>query len=586
MPNPLLYDGRLEKYIWISEQCEAHQNAQCLFGYLMRKNIYINGFATRSSSIVDLRMYNKRIYELSSLPREGVVVFYDILVGDIWKNYKDKGQRARVINPNMDRERVVIWGSGITGEKVYRLLDEAGIKVLFFVDSNESVIGTVKCGIPICSPNVLEKDFTIIEATEKWEKIDENIQTMYPKRFHFSLNTIWNQITCNFEGDEKVIVDISDFWMFSRFASKRIYIYGVSVIEMTFAKCLELLDYEIGGFLSDDVVEIENDEYPIIRVEDILYEENFYVWVYGKDKSKKLNDLGLRHYFEYESAFNTYGLLTEAKWCMDVNLGHSYCEDDKYPGFCVYGTEKGNNYKIVVLGGSATDGTMFPFKSWPEILYEELNTLCGEGEVTVYNGGVNGYASGQELVKLIRDVLPLKPDMLIVYDGFSELTEDISHPFSFLYSKKVFNYAAAYLEENMIGNCKRSVELGLQSKRNLYNNWLFCIRNMYAISKENNISFFSFCQPDLSSKKEKTTREKNMLLSVPNGCMVARMEKGLRQFMEKTQGVFNYIYDLSHIFDAQENIYMDKCHVWEVGNKIIAEKVEQIILPEIQKRWL
>ena len=50
--------------------------------------------------------------------------------------------------------------------------------------------------------------------------------------------------------------------------------------------------------MSDDVVEIENDEYPIIRVEDILYEENFYVWVYGKDKSKKLNDLGLRHYFE------------------------------------------------------------------------------------------------------------------------------------------------------------------------------------------------------------------------------------------------------------------------------------------------
>ena len=37
------------------------------------------------------------------------------------------------------------------------------------------------------------------------------------------------------------------------------------------------------------------------------------------------------------------------------------------------------------------------------------------------------------------------------------------------------------------------------------------------------------------------------------------------------------IYDLSHIFDAESDIYMDDCHVYEKGNKIIADYIYEII---------
>ena len=37
--------------------------------------------------------------------------------------------------------------------------------------------------------------------------------------------------------------------------------------------------------------------------------------------------------------------------------------------------------------------------------------------MTLWNGGISGYTSTQELIKLLRDVLGLNPDMIIVYDG-------------------------------------------------------------------------------------------------------------------------------------------------------------------------
>ena len=42
-----------------------------------------------------------------------------------------------------------------------------------------------------------------------------------------------------------------------------------------------------------------------------------------------------------------------------------------------------------------------------------------------------------------------------------------------------------------------------------------------------------------------------------------------------------YIYDLSYLFDREEDVYMDVCHVWENGNRIIAKEIKQIILPII-----
>lgn len=136
----------------------------------------------------------------------------------------------------------------------------------------------------------------------------------------------------------------------------------------------------------------------------------------------------------------------------------------------------------------------------------------------------------------------------------------------------------------MVGDYEDTLTLGIGSEKDRFDNWLSCIRNMHAISKENNIAFFSFCQPELSSKKGMTIQEKNILLSEPNSYVVKCMKEGFRKHMEMgPQLLGGYIYDLSHIFDEESDIYMDSCHVWEKGNKIIAKEIAKVILPEIER---
>lgn len=307
------------------------------------------------------------------------------------------------------------------------------------------------------------------------------------------------------------------------------------------------------------MTEQNDDCYPVKRVHDVLSEEKYYIWVYDKEKAWTLKDLGLQYFDRYEVNQCPYDITIDRKDQMDMNLGHTYLTKGKYPGITVLGEEKEDKYKIAVLGNSQTDSTQFPFKVWPEFLYDELKDI-----ITVYNGAVAGYTSGQELIKFIRDILPLKPDMVIVYDGYMEVGVNEKYPFAFRYGKK-------------------AMYTGIESKENCFGNWLSNIRNMYAIAKERGIKFFCFCQPWLGSKEGKNINEKSMLLSIQQKELNVRMKKSFREYMVKDKNIPDYIYDFSHIFDKTNDVYLDYSHVGEEGNRIIAREIEKIILPELMK---
>ena len=54
--NPLLYSD-LDKYIWISDSYEEHRSAQQMFDYLMKRNIYVKGFAEEKSQEISEIIY-------------------------------------------------------------------------------------------------------------------------------------------------------------------------------------------------------------------------------------------------------------------------------------------------------------------------------------------------------------------------------------------------------------------------------------------------------------------------------------------------------------------------------------------------
>ena len=148
-------------------------------------------------------------------------------------------------------------------------------------------------------------------------------------------------------------------------------------------------------------------------------------------------------------------LLGEAEFTLlDPLLGYAHSDDEGQqniymphsylPGFIAYGTETPDSFErpiIVTLGGSTTD-PVFPWGiSWPEQLarYLAQNKLPG----TVINGGVGGYSSSQELFKLIRDVIELKPDILITYNGANDVGNrwaELPHPMIHTYQRRIFDH--------------------------------------------------------------------------------------------------------------------------------------------------
>lgn len=588
--NPLLFSD-LGKYIWINNSFEEHREAQRLFDYLLKKNIYINGFATDHNSMVGLEMYHKKIYDINTLSNNESVVFFDSWFGCSDIDVSERGRAARVLNPNLglnfEKENIVIWGSGITGERVYKILKTYGIQASCFVDSNAKLEGNDKCGLSIYAPDSVDKFIEnpiIIEALEKWEELDESIREKYKKRFYFCLksNEIWKGILCQ---NGKYLFSMSKFGMFHYFSGKKVYIYGIGDIEKEFVKYLQLLDFDFSGFLIDESnkeTDKKTEDMDVRYVEEILYENNFYIWLCDIKKVRKLDELGLKFFKDY--FLNGYGrdITISRKNLLDVNLAHNYLADSNYPGIMVYGEEKETDFKIAVLGGSTTDGAMYPIKSWTEYLYEDLK------DITIYNGGVCGYTSGQELLKLIRDILPLKPDMVIVYDG-NELDSNEKYPFTSLYLKEIFDFAKAHIEDdddnyNYIKDNNEPVCMGIALQNNRFDNWLNNMRTMYAIANERGILFYGFCQPMLSSKEGKTEAEKNILLSMISTQIDYYMKESFRKNINELSEKPEYLYDLSDIFDGESGIYRDICHVWEKGNFLIAKAVKKVILPVLEER--
>jgi lysophospholipase L1-like esterase len=82
--------------------------------------------------------------------------------------------------------------------------------------------------------------------------------------------------------------------------------------------------------------------------------------------------------------------------------------------------DKGDAYRIVALGESTTFGMTIEAgdRPWPELLEEMVHQrLKTRRQVEVINAGVFGYTLWDNLRRFSRQILPLKPDMIISYHG-------------------------------------------------------------------------------------------------------------------------------------------------------------------------
>lgn len=325
-----------------------------------------------------------------------------------------------------------------------------------------------------------------------------------------------------------------------------------------------------------------------VEVRDVysmLYEEDFshiIVLVFGKTASvmKPLTGMGLdpnkniKDICEYRAP-----LFLDTQYMLDVLLG--YIRPAAYHGihgFSCFGPQDAA-ITIVALGGSTTDDTAWDCKMWPQILQERLQQ---EGvSVRVICGGNSGYHIYQEMLLLIRDVLSMKPDLVVDYSGANQIGgavasdyPNVSHYQKMLFESLAFRQKIPFY----IGELTKQVNYGHKNISSSYQNYVETLDMMEAACHSHGIAFVSYVQP-LSFASYDTwdmTMRERMFNQLGVPVRSSDIYKEACDFYGEMDSSKKRPYqtDLSGIFDGMEgDVYFDYVHVNEYGNRLAAEAI-------------
>lgn len=570
------------------------QQALKLFFKLCNMRVYVDGFV--DDELDGMTIYHKKIYGTKQIP-----ACESILLLSEPKNEDLLGiavcEIPVVINPAINCSNIYIYGAGCMGRKLLDFLSEKDIVIKGFIDSDMTKVNTCVSGVKVYECDILkslEPEVSVIEAGKYYQEIDELVCQLNERigRYYFADTTIWCD-TVIWVDQNKTFDGL--LFLDKGFGDRKVYLCGKDYeLVNRYLEIFSMLDFENICVAKWSEFVSEGEE--ICCIEDSLLEEDslliFCCDSVEEDDLVRLHNLGLERGKNYcdircniwEKEQYVFSSNCRGIQILDLNLAFTRDMGGAFPGIAVFGDNCEENYRIVVLGGSTSTDGYYCIKSWPSILFEKY----AGSNVTIFNAAVEGYASGQELIKLMRDIVPLNPDMVIVYDGYNDITRDVrpdlANIFEFSYMKTIMEYINDKIETDTE---KHRIFCGIPAREKAMDAWLKNIEYMHAVCEINNIRFLSFIQPSFYGKPKMNLKRDAIICKIwdfYNGDASETLKIPIREFRECAPEIcktHEYIHDLSHIFD-NEDVYMDICHVFENGNRIIADKIYKIITDEVK----
>ena len=242
-------------------------------------------------------------------------------------------------------------------------------------------------------------------------------------------------------------------------------------------------------------------------------------------------------------------------------------------GFDVYGSDDAPKGCIVTLGGYTTPEQARDGRTWAECLYNQYS-----GEYQILSGCTDGYSSAQILTMFIREVILLKPKLVICLSGFYNIAYKLglirnkadavflkTHPFAtpghLHFYRKI---------TSPFGLGSDEVYYGMENYFPAWELWLRHMSEIKCLCDEFGIELKAILQPCVFSGKYRINeRERTFIREhyMINDEEIEGYRVGFqREYAEiaKHTGDLRYSADISGVFDACEDVYDDACHVSEV----------------------
>jgi lysophospholipase L1-like esterase len=261
--------------------------------------------------------------------------------------------------------------------------------------------------------------------------------------------------------------------------------------------------------------------------------------------------------------------------------------------------------RVVVLGGSAVfgSGASSDAATFPARLQAVLRARGGR-EVDVVNAGAPAYVSGQELARLIYEVVDLEPDVVILYDGFNDLNSPLlfdprpGYPSNFGWLERAVHFNSfRTLLGYRLELAAQSSGLGFWARRlrgvrddavpaapavdaDIIETYRRNLDRMVSVMQAHGIRAVCVFQPTLLARQRRTPAEAALVAYVErrHPGYARRFSGLLPRAVEAMRGVAAArgvaFVDLSGLFDAStETLFIDTAHVTDRGNALIAERL-------------
>lgn len=261
-------------------------------------------------------------------------------------------------------------------------------------------------------------------------------------------------------------------------------------------------------------------------------------------------------------------------------------------------TNKNDSYRIFFTGGS----TAFGFGSTSDettivgFLQKFFDSEFKDLNVDIINAGINGANSYREILLIKEKLIQYEPNLIISYTGVNDAggysREVIFDEVNGNYVQNLFKFAdhpwyrTPFVINNLISQnnieIENTLELSseqIQTNSELFkNNWLQSCNFL----ESNEVISVLILQPSLITKKTPSNFEKEIV-----------EDKNYRkQLLENFAGKLklidekcDYTFDFRNAMNSvSETTYYDSVHMNDLGNKIIAEKIYEKILPIILEK--